>query len=273
MVKQSLVRSIGFVALALQAWSLSAALSSSSYVQEGLVAQFDGVENVTRGVVHDASATQWNDLVSGGTTYFTLSEGASFAGGNGFSVVQTWRGKANSNSAIYKAAMSTNFTFEVAYDQTSATEYEWTKGLSKRPKGTMLQFFHSYYWMGCDFNNNNGQMDCYVGFNPQGRQRGPGLNLLDYSGATGYSRGKHTLSCSQDAYDTFTNTACNISFDGVVKRTYTVDATVSANASRDNGGTWLNGNSSYENSGVNGIYHDYVSVNGGNEEYFIFLIG
>ena len=41
-----------------------AKLSAKSYVQDGLVAMWDGIENAGWGV-HDASATTWTDLIGG----------------------------------------------------------------------------------------------------------------------------------------------------------------------------------------------------------------
>lgn len=49
-------------------------LSAKSYVQDGLVAMWDGIENVRWGV-HDASATVWTDLVGGRVSHsFSSSE-------------------------------------------------------------------------------------------------------------------------------------------------------------------------------------------------------
>jgi|LFRM01.2.fsa_nt_gb hypothetical protein len=38
------------------------AYDSSSYVQNGLVAQWDGIDNAGAGQAHNASATKWVDL-------------------------------------------------------------------------------------------------------------------------------------------------------------------------------------------------------------------
>ena len=43
-----------------------AALTSSSYVQDGLVAQYDGINNVGHGLAHSNSATTWVDLTGNG---------------------------------------------------------------------------------------------------------------------------------------------------------------------------------------------------------------
>lgn len=49
--------------------------SAKSYVQDGLVCLWDGIENVGYGV-HDGAATEWVDLVGGAD--FTLTENGSF---------------------------------------------------------------------------------------------------------------------------------------------------------------------------------------------------
>ena len=61
-------------------------LSASSYVQDGLVAQWDGIENAGKGLPHDSNASCPQELVSGisqtltgtmpaGSDYFTLGSG------------------------------------------------------------------------------------------------------------------------------------------------------------------------------------------------------
>lgn len=51
------------------------ALSAKSYVQDGLIAMWDGIENAGWGT-HDSSATTWADLISGETV--NLSSGIEF---------------------------------------------------------------------------------------------------------------------------------------------------------------------------------------------------
>lgn len=50
-------------------------LSAKSYVQDGLVAMWDGIENAGWGV-HDANATTWKDLI--GNLDFTITSGATW---------------------------------------------------------------------------------------------------------------------------------------------------------------------------------------------------
>jgi hypothetical protein len=47
--------------------------SAKSYIQDGLIAMWDGIENVGYGV-HDENATVWKDLVGNSDIYFELSQ-------------------------------------------------------------------------------------------------------------------------------------------------------------------------------------------------------
>ena len=55
---------IGVAAVA--AISASAAITSRSYVPTGLVAQYDGINNVGHDAEHDDSAATWTDLTGHG---------------------------------------------------------------------------------------------------------------------------------------------------------------------------------------------------------------
>ena len=48
------------------AFTASADIPASSYVQDGLVVQFDGIENAGSGAAHDDAATTWKDLSGNG---------------------------------------------------------------------------------------------------------------------------------------------------------------------------------------------------------------
>ena len=56
------------------AFTASAEISASAYVQDGLIAQWDGIENAGAGLAHDDAATTWVNLVEGATDA-TLPEG------------------------------------------------------------------------------------------------------------------------------------------------------------------------------------------------------
>ncbi len=59
------VSALACTAVAAALASASLASPTSQYVQDGLVAFWDGVENAGAGVAHDASASTWKDLVGG----------------------------------------------------------------------------------------------------------------------------------------------------------------------------------------------------------------
>ena len=53
------------------------AIDSDAYVQRGLVAQWDGIQNTAAG--HDANATEWTDLTGNGHTLGNFASGVSWA--------------------------------------------------------------------------------------------------------------------------------------------------------------------------------------------------
>ena len=81
---------------------------SSLYVQDGLIAQWDGKDNAGRGV-HDAAATAWKDLV-GGLDLSLTENGSWSAGGNALVV--------NGPSAVGETAAPKYETIEVVYRMT-----------------------------------------------------------------------------------------------------------------------------------------------------------
>ena len=68
------VRALAIAAAVGCAFTASADLSASAYVQDGLIAQWDGIENVDAGT-HDATATVWSNLVSGTSYNWSLVSG------------------------------------------------------------------------------------------------------------------------------------------------------------------------------------------------------
>ena len=84
--------------------------TSASYVQDGLIAQWDGIDNAGTGT-HNPSATVWKDLK--GSCDMTLTEKGHWVNGNALSV--TGFGACGSGAAPeYK-------TIEVVYKMTSST--------------------------------------------------------------------------------------------------------------------------------------------------------
>ena len=90
--------------------------SASLYVQDGLVACWDGVENAGTGL-HDANATVWKDLVGG--REFTLTGVTVGDNRMTFAGAKTSYGSLNAtDAAVFLAA--TNGTVEVAYASTQS---------------------------------------------------------------------------------------------------------------------------------------------------------
>ena len=81
---------------------------SSLYVQDGLIAQWDGKDNAGRGT-HDAAATVWKDLV--GDLDLSLTENGSWSAGGNALVV-------NGPSAVGETAAPKYETIEVVYRMT-----------------------------------------------------------------------------------------------------------------------------------------------------------
>ena len=88
-------------------------LTSSSYVQDGLVGQYDGIDNVGTGT-HDPAATTWKDLA--GNNDLTLTNTAAWCRGIGLSMDQTASGSA---AAYGKTGAPAYQTIEVVFKETS----------------------------------------------------------------------------------------------------------------------------------------------------------
>lgn len=64
----------------------SASLTSRSYVQKGLVAQYDGINNAGHDAVHDSSATTWKNLTGDTSLDGVCATELSWVNGNGWTV-------------------------------------------------------------------------------------------------------------------------------------------------------------------------------------------
>lgn len=100
-------------------------VSSGAYVQDGLIAQWDAIDNVGTGV-HDPDATTWKDLV--GTRDLPLLDGkASFADGDKLVIVSS------SGYSVGPAAACTNYrTLEWAGAENTAGKFAFLAGSSGR---------------------------------------------------------------------------------------------------------------------------------------------
>ena len=74
MNSKNCLRALACAGAVLGGFSASADIPASAYVQDGLVVQFDGIENAGVGR-HDAASTVWVDLIGGHD--MTLVEGVS----------------------------------------------------------------------------------------------------------------------------------------------------------------------------------------------------
>ena len=80
-------RPLAMIGAAAMAFVVDAAVSSRSYVQRGLAAQYDGINNVAHDAAHNASAKVWKDLTGNGNDGICeASSKFSRDGGDGWSV-------------------------------------------------------------------------------------------------------------------------------------------------------------------------------------------
>ena len=88
-------------------------LTSSSYVQDGLVGQYDGIDNQGTGT-HDPTAKTWKDLA--GSNDLTLTNTAAWCRGIGLSMEQQPTGSAGAYGATVAPAYK---TIEILFKETS----------------------------------------------------------------------------------------------------------------------------------------------------------
>ena len=175
------------IAMMMTASVASAALTAKSYIQDGLIAQWDGFENVSYGSEHSNSAAEWKEL-TGKSPAIPLPEGASFSG-DGLAVVRATGVKIEAINAkgILSAFGNANYTAEIAFDKTKETPAS-TQGY-KGKFCMMLVFGTTSKWMGT-FG------DTKMGINPNNVGVEYNLDSGNYVNV-GTTLGKHSFSCSQ----------------------------------------------------------------------------
>ena len=89
-----------------------AAPASSSYVQRGLVAQYDGIDNAGTGS-HDSSATTWKNLAGDASLDGACDSKLSWVNGNGWTVSGDCK-PVTVGSGLASVISKTNCTSEVA---------------------------------------------------------------------------------------------------------------------------------------------------------------
>ena len=167
-------------------------ITACAYLREGLVGQWDGVENAGLGQPHNDAATTWIDLSGGGLTiskptaaYFVDNGLLAFRSQSAIDAEANWK-----KSPAYTAFASGNYSIELAYDQHELMPAGTGTGYKNR--AGLLTISTDAYWIGT-MNN------LTLGFN--------GSFGVDYTLANGVTmsitdpRGEHTISCSHHCVD------------------------------------------------------------------------
>ena len=122
---------INGIAFAIVRRGYAGTLTSSSYKQEGLVAQWDAIENVGRGQPHDMAAANWVDLC-GGNPYVLSAYGTWNADEVSFTCLDS--SKAKNPSASRATALKNFVTAEICFRRTpgsgTTTYIVWNAGQS-----------------------------------------------------------------------------------------------------------------------------------------------
>lgn len=107
-------------ALNVSATSVSAgSVRASDYVQDGLVAQWDGIENVAPGE-HDDAARFWADISGNGHVFTNFIEGLSWADCNSLQMPSSGYEKAATTPTL---GLPSCVSFEIVFRQTSSPNY------------------------------------------------------------------------------------------------------------------------------------------------------
>jgi len=213
-------------------------LSAKSYVTNGLVALWDGEENVAFGS-HDDASSRWNSLV--GTAYIDCPDGSSF-GANGLAAKRDSGSWVVGEQPFRDAFTNTHYSVQIAYNKTRQTTQAatgWANtlcamfvlGWSEYPVGTFA--------------------DERIGFSPSGSNwHGKGCGhdvLMSVSPAT--TMGHHTLSCSHD-----TDGVYAVVVDRLLLATGNVPAESPPSQAPGTHRYWFN-RSWYDGFGLDGVYH------------------
>ena len=98
------------------------AVATSRYVQDGLVAFWDGVENAGAGASHDASASTWKDLVGG--KEFSLTGVTVNADRMTFAGTQSSYGTLSEADTAATFELAKTGTVEIVYASSSSADYQ-----------------------------------------------------------------------------------------------------------------------------------------------------
>ena len=86
---RTIIRAVIACAAVAGAMTCAAAVTSRSYVQQGLVAQYDGIKNVGHDAGHNPNATTWGDLTGNGNNGTCADSSVFLWNANGWSVSAT----------------------------------------------------------------------------------------------------------------------------------------------------------------------------------------
>lgn len=242
-MKGKAIRIVLAMSVGILSFSLEAALSARSYIQEGLIGQYDGEFNQGHDVAHSDTATTWKDLTGRGPAITRPSDAVFTA-----KSMQTTRligsptggpaGAQYSAPELLSAFSNASITVEVAFNKTIETPVS-ESGYQK----TLCKFFilgNEGFWVGSSD-------DTHIGWNcngSNGTDASSGGNLLCAT-TVDTTVGGHTLSCSQSGRD------WTVRFDELVAKTGTNTPRTTPNLTR---GFRFN-RCWYEKTGLDGHYH------------------
>ena len=225
------------------AFDATAALSAKSYVLDGLLIHWDGIENVAYGSAHDSTATTWTDLTGSGLA-LTKPEDFSWAA-NGLVSVRAVQATTQYNHAqvlrVYNAINAQSYSCEVAYNKPNVTP-NGTVGYNT-PVVALFGFYYSAsYWFGLDG-------ETKAGFNANGVKGSEKALVSATSVTVADTKGSHVLSCVQDVTNVVTR------FDATTEKTAVATKATSDLLTRSTKSVMLNQTYANYDFGLEGTYH------------------
>lgn len=124
LLKNELTPPLVAISVMLAAGAAFGGLSSSSYVQSGLILQLDGIENVGRGQAHDSTATRWVDLSGKSGDAIINKTSPGWQDGNSIKFINNACADGES-SLLQQAVNNKNATVEVVFSWIGNTALFW----------------------------------------------------------------------------------------------------------------------------------------------------